>query len=307
MEFAATSERSKRAYLALIGLAVGDALGAHFETNHTDRRLESHFRVPYGPWQWTDDTEMAASIVLMLRQKGYIDPDELAQSFAQHFDPARGYGPGARLTLQRIREGALWSVAAQSLYGGTGSLGNGAAMRAAPVGAYFADDLDAVVEAAWLASQVTHAHPEGIAGGVAVAVATAAAWRLQAKRDQLSVRREFYHLLLDLLPNSAVRDGIARARKLNGVRARVAAMELGNGSQVTAADTVPYAIWCAGESLDHYPEAIWNAISSGGDLDTNAAIAGGIVVQYTGGAGVPPDWMASLEPLPAWIHEGAPV
>lgn len=67
------------------------------------------------------------------------------------------------------------SEEAGRLFGGSGSFGNGAAVRVAPLGAYFAEDLDRVVAAATKSAEVTHAHPEGIAGAVEVAVAAATA------------------------------------------------------------------------------------------------------------------------------------
>lgn len=54
-----------------------------------------------------------------------------------------------------------------------GSMGNGAAMRVAPIGAYFADDLDKVLSHARASAEVTHGHREGIAGAMATAVASA--------------------------------------------------------------------------------------------------------------------------------------
>lgn len=62
-----------------------------------------------------------------------------------------------------------WKDLSQQLFKGTGSFGNGAAMRITPVGAYFADDLEAVVKQAHLSAQITHSHPEGAAGAIAVA------------------------------------------------------------------------------------------------------------------------------------------
>jgi ADP-ribosylglycohydrolase len=56
------------------------------------------------------------------------------------------------------------------MFGGRGSYGNGAAMRVAPLGAYLADDLKAVRENAILSAQITHIHPEGIAGAIAQSV-----------------------------------------------------------------------------------------------------------------------------------------
>ncbi len=75
---------------------------------------------------------------------------------------------------------------------------------------------------------------------------------------------------------------------------------LGNGTHVTAQDTVPFTLWCAAHHLSDYTEAVWVAISALGDRDTTAAIVGGIVASYVGAAGIPTDWRAAREPLPEW-------
>src|SRR5256885_69567 len=69
-----------------------------------------------------------------------------------------------------------------------GSKGNGGAMRVAPVGAYFADDLDALHFHARASAQVTHAHVEGQAGALAVALAAAFAWRRKHAPETLTER-----------------------------------------------------------------------------------------------------------------------
>ncbi len=119
---------------------------------------------------------MAVSIVDQLDETGSIDRDQLAERFAERFDPARGYGAGAYRILSAIGEGTHWRHAAGSAFGGSGSLGNGAAMRVAPLGAFFADDLERCVSEARSSAEVTHAHGEGIAGAIAVAVASALTW-----------------------------------------------------------------------------------------------------------------------------------
>jgi ADP-ribosylglycohydrolase len=69
---------------------------------------------------------------------------------------------------------------------------------------------------------------------------------------------------------------------------------------------VPFAVWTAATFLEDYPAAITACVQAGGDVDTTAAIVGGIVAAYTGtghrpGAiGVPPAWIDTREPLPAW-------
>jgi ADP-ribosylglycohydrolase len=95
---------------------------------------------------------------------------------------------------------------------------------------------------------------------------------------------------------------------LLGRSAAEAAYELGNGSQVTAQDTVPFAAWAAATFLDDYPAAITACVQAGGDVDTTGAIVGGIVVACTGtgdrpgSRGVPREWINQREPLPDWAE-----
>ena len=77
---------------------------------------------------------------------GEIEQDKLASSFVTHYDRLRGYGRGVRALVSRVNKGEDWRDVSKSMFGGTGSYGNGGAMRIAPLGAYYADDLDKVVE-----------------------------------------------------------------------------------------------------------------------------------------------------------------
>ena len=80
-----------------------------------------------------------------------------------------------------------------------------------------------------------------------------------------------------------------------------AVRSLGNGSSITAQDTVPFVLWCAAHHLDSYADAIWLTISGLGDIDTNCAMVGGIVAACTGTEGIPPEWLRRCERLPSWI------
>lgn len=160
---------------SLDGLSVGDALGAQFFVPGRSFPDLQEGKPPAAPGEWTDDTEMACTLVAELREHGRIDRDRLAAAFADRCEPYRGYGPGAVVILHAIRDGVPWQEAAAVAFDGQGSCGNGAAMRVAPLGAYFADDLETVVEQAKLSAEVTHSHTEGIAGAVAVALAAAQA------------------------------------------------------------------------------------------------------------------------------------
>jgi ADP-ribosylglycohydrolase len=295
------------AYDSLAGLSVGDALGAQFFM--VGRSLDELVagRPPAGPWEWTDDTHMACSVAGELRDHAAIDQDRLAAAFAQRCEPNRGYGAGAVVILHEIRDGVPWRQAAGAAFGGQGSCGNGAAMRVAPLGAYHPDRPDVAADQAVRSAEVTHAHPEGIAGAVLVAVAAAraAAARLDGSRPPVA---GFLDQLGPYLTEGVLQRGMSRAAKLVGRPVEEAAYELGNGSRVTAQDTVPFALWAAATYLDDYPAAITACVRAGGDIDTTAAIVGGIVAAYTGigdrsgATGVPQAWIDAREPLPPWAE-----
>jgi ADP-ribosylglycohydrolase len=295
------SERMDRALLSLEGLGIGDALGEMLSYRHAQAvEVIARDLLPAGPWFHTDDTEMAISIVEVLRMLGHIDQDTLVRRFAWRFDrePDRGYGKMTRIQMRAILAGADWHQTAASAFGGQGSMGNGGAMRVAPLGGYFADDLKRVVAESTLSATVTHMHPEGVAGAIAVAVAAAMAWRLRDSPQDLRVAALLNAVLLHT-PESKVRQGLVIAAGTpRTVPSVTVAQALGNGSLVTAPDTVPFAIWCAASHLDDYAGALVATVSCGGDCDTNAAIVGGITALSTGRHSIPAEWRTAREALP---------
>ncbi|MBU8860030.1 MULTISPECIES: ADP-ribosylglycohydrolase family protein [unclassified Micromonospora] len=288
---------------ALAGLSVGDALGSRFFVPGGTVAPWSD-ALPPGPWLWSDDTEMACSVLDVLARHGRIEPDVLALAFAAHYDPARRYGAGAVELLELIRAGTPWPVAAASAFDGQGSCGNGAAMRVAPLGAWHADSARRAAEQARASAEVTHAHPEGVAGAVAVAVAASLAARARLDGDRPDPARLLTAVAGALDPAGEVHRGVRRAAALLGHSVAEAADALGNGSRVTAQDTVPFTLWVAATLLHDYPAAIRACVEAGGDVDTTAAIVGGIVAAYTGvgaAGGVPEGWLTAREPLPGWL------
>jgi ADP-ribosylglycohydrolase len=199
--------------------------------------------------------------------------------------------------LPEILAGVPWRVAASALFQGTGSLGNGGAMRVAPVAGYFADDLTRVVREARASAEVTHYHPEGQAGALAAAVAGAWAWQASTGREPLR-RERLFEVVLAHTPHGATRAGIEEALALPpDTPIETVVQALGNGSRVTAPDTVPFTLWCASRHLDNYADALWTTVSGCGDLDTTCAIVGGIVVLATGRDGIPAAWLRRREAL----------
>ena len=288
-------DRLKRAHLSLSGLSIGDAFGELFFCQNPEEAIRRR-ELPPGPWPYTDDTVMAISIVEVLERAGKIDPDLLGERFAARYfqEPGRGYGHAAHDVLAAIGAGQPWRQAATSLFGGEGSMGNGGAMRAAPIGAYFAGDIEAAADNGRLSAMVTHAHPEGQAGAIAVAVAAAIVATQRAEEPRADRGRALLETVIEFTPAGPTRDGLVLAMNLPAETSIAAAVaELGNGSRVMSPDTVPFAIWCAARHLDDYKEALWNTVSGLGDRDTTCAIVGGIV--SLAGEGVPSDWREKTE------------
>jgi ADP-ribosylglycohydrolase len=78
----------------------------------------------------------------------------------------------------------------------------------------------------------------------------------------------------------------------------MAAVTLGNGSQVISSDTVPFTLWCAARHLKDYQEALWTTVAGYGDRDTTCAIVGGIVALSSGPGSIPEEWRQAREHLP---------
>jgi ADP-ribosylglycohydrolase len=278
---------------------VGDAFGETLfgAPDQIARRIAKRLISTRRPWRWTDDTAMALSIVEILGRHASIDSDALAAAFTRRWaaDPDRGYGQGTFELLMRLNRGAAWRTEAQRLFGGQGSFGNGAAMRAAPIGAYFAGDPERVRHEALRSAEPTHAHPDGQAGAVAVALAASLA-ATGIEKDKLIPE------VIRLTPQGHVLNRLRRAVELDlEMDPSDAGQELGTGLDVAAHDTVAFCLWVAARHLDSFEEAIWTATSQDGDRDTLGAIVGGIVVLATGAESIPVLWRAAAEPIPSGL------
>lgn len=291
-----TVRRFERALASLRGLSLGDALGSQFFVP-VNYPLLKRRELPPAPWQWTDDTEMACSVLAVLAEHGRIDQDALARSFAEHHDFDRGYGPAVNRMLRLIREGGDWRELAAALFKGQGSWGNGAAMRIAPLGAWYADDPEQATHQAEISAYVTHQHREAVVGAMAVAAAAAIA----ADPAGPPTPTGLLDGVIALVPRSAVGAGLRRARDmLDYSDAGTVAAVLGCGRRTSAHDTVPFALWSAARALGDFEQGFWVTAQVGGDVDTTCAIFGGVVAG--GKAGAPPAaWLERTEELPAWI------
>lgn len=137
------------------------------------------------------------------------------------------------------------------------SCGNGSAMRVSPVG-WYAKTLEECEKIAELSAEITHNHPDGIAGAQATAGAIFLA-RNGADKEEIKKYIEKYYSVDFTL------DEIRPSYEFWGINSK----------------TVPQAFRCFYEAED-FEDTIRNAISIGGDSDTVAAIAGSIAEAYYG-------------------------
>lgn len=289
-------DRIKYAKCALDGIALGDCFGqTFFMPDEIARQRIKDREILNAPWHFTDDTVMAIGIYRILEKYGKINQDELARVFAENYalDWHRGYGGTAHSILRSIGEGNNWRKVASEAFDGMGSMGNGGAMRVAPIGAYFADDLDKVLYYAKASAEVTHAHIEGIVGAMAAAIGSALI--LNKKLGHYSGEGEsFLRDIADKLPESDTKYKILSAisiKKNNSIDFVVSV--LGNGMNLTAQDTVPFCLWCVAYFYASVEEALWTAVSALGDRDTICAIVGGMVSLFADE--LPQQWLSYME------------
>lgn len=275
----------------LLGLAVGDALGSHFE-GQTPAWIGARFsstnellaNPPIPPWSYTDDTQMAIGVAESLIKDGAIIEQSLCAAFVENYDPSRGYGRGARVVLNAMADGEDHKFWANEMFPG-GSYGNGAAMRVAPVGLFFFDDRDRLHEEARLSSLPTHVHPLGIEGAQLIAHAIAIC--LTANTFDRDV------FFSELTGRAVEPDYLAKLAVARNASCRDDLHQLGNG--IAAQDSVVTAIGCFALTPNSYEQVIGNAILLGGDTDTIAAMSGAIAGAFLGEAAIPRKLVEALE------------
>ena len=269
----------------LLGLAVGDALGAPYEgltgfdIYHGFGPPGSVVKNPSGePLYYTDDTEMMIGVAETLVEAGTVDEPRLVRAFAENYHPERGYGQGARKVIERMCRGK-----------DCGSFGNGAAMRVAPVGLLFAHDPDEVWRQAEASARPTHTHPVGIEGAQVLALAIA----LLTRTDTFD-RAAFFRPLRSRVVTEEFQWHLRVAAKL-----RLGDPVSGLGSTLHAHRSVVTALACFANTPGDFESAVGLAIGLGDDTDTVAAMTGALVGAFAGLAAVPPGLLAKLEDGPA--------
>lgn len=233
----------------MMGAVIGDVAGSQYEFGGEKTKLFPLFTRDSHP---TDDSIMTVAVGCAC-----VDADLDDEASFKHE------------VIKRMKElGRLYPYAG---YGGMFyrwimsdvskpyySYGNGSAMRVSPVG-WAADSLEEAERLAKWSAEVTHNHPEGIKGAQAVAAAIYLARTGKSKEEiEKYISDNYYSLdftLDEIRPDYAF--------------------------DVTCQGSVPQAIKCFLEAVD-FEDAVRNAISLGGDADTQACIAGSIAEAYFG-------------------------
>jgi ADP-ribosyl-[dinitrogen reductase] hydrolase len=266
-----------RARAALLGVAVGDALGAttEFMTPAQVRERHGVLREIVGggwlklsPGQVTDDTEMTLCVARGIVGSGRWDLGPIADRFAQWLskDPA-DVGATCRRGIEGyIEQGRLEAPPDEQ------GAGNGAAMRVAPVALYTLGDEGLLDRLAVEQARITHHHP--LSDAACVSVGT------MIQRGLLGAP------LQDL--RAAAEDLAARHPEF-----RLEGYD-GNSSAYVV-DTLR-TVFDAFFTTDTFEECVVKTVNRGGDADTTGSIAGAVAGARYGLAAIPQRWLRALDP-----------
>ena len=279
---------------SMLGSALGDAIGELAFHNSSMERLSQKLEL-VKELIYTDDTAMAVGIVESILERGYLDPENLGETFQKNFErePWRGYASGPPTIFATVTQtGMTYIEAAKSLFGGRGSFGNGAAMRVAPIGLVYHDSLD-LYEKVQLSASVTHAHPVGIDGAAVQAKAVSLAIRMDPAGEFSP--NEFLNNLLNFARTQHMENKLLLVQRMiaENVSPVRAAQQIGRS--VTAHESIPFAIYSFLLHPRSFEDCLFCAVLNGGDRDTLGAMACAISGAYLGIDALPRTWLKKLE------------
>jgi ADP-ribosylglycohydrolase len=278
---------------AALGTFVGDAMGAEVE-GWSRGQIKARYGIlsRIGQGIYSDDTEMMIGIMEALEENPAFDPALTARRFLANFHSLRNYGARIYGIMDQLRKGSPWDQV------GTDSWGNGGAMRIAPIGFFFYDDGDLLRENALLCTQITHKHPQALAGALAQAMAVGMAARKGIEGEVFDSRAFLDEIVAGVEGvDSAMAAEIKRIKDLDrggDLEARIKLIASAFPRDVSALGAVPPALASFLVS-DDFEATVVTAINGGGDTDTIGAMAGAIAGAYYGYSSIPPAWLDPLE------------
>lgn len=280
-----------RAIGALLGLAVGDAVGTTLEFKTRDSYPRLTDMIGGGPFRlrpghWTDDTSMALALADSLIENSEFDPADLMRRFVAWHDKGEYSCTGTCFDIGMTVSTALsrWTRTGDPIAGSIdpNSAGNGSLMRLSPVAIRHWQDRETLRKVAAIQSQTTHGAPEAVSACIAYADLIADAIAGRPRHEVLAPRQGAYAGKIERIMRGSWR-GATR-------------QEIDSSGYV--AHSLEAALWSIGRTSD-FRSAILTAANLGGDADTTAAIAGQLAGALYGASGIPAEWLEKV----AWREE----
>ena len=323
---------------SLLGLAIGDALGAPHEGLGAQQiRAHYHLVTDYvdgarawkkKPYRWrlpglyTDDTQQALALADVVLARGEVDLDHLAAIYLDMATPEEGYagahrgvGRSFRQVLAELRRGVAPELTGQA------SAGIGAAMRIAPLALYFSEDADALHDAVFNASLMTHRDVRSIMGAMAVAstirrvlageardaslifrvaadVARAETRIIAEAGDRVASLKDYGRSMSQAIARTESLLEMPRDRALAGL---VEEANRHGAEPVCRRPTMGFPPACIPTCLylflttDHFEDALIEVVNLGGDADSTGAILGSIAGAFHGVDAIPDRWLIGLQ------------
>jgi ADP-ribosyl-[dinitrogen reductase] hydrolase len=280
-----------RARGVMLGLAVGDALGAALEWSHPEQ-IEQRYGGPLRDlvaspvWElgeWTDDTAMAVALAESLADRGGYDENDLvARYLVWSRSKPKDIGVTVSKALARARtpDDARAAAARWHEESGGKSAGNGALMRTAPIAIRYRRNAEELIRVSRAEAELTHHDP--LAGEVCAFFNMTLAAHLNGRTPRRSTTE----------PGRAAFEApeLSRDQLLELVQRQI-------GFVLTA---LRVAFWSCAHT-DSFEGAVVAAANLGGDADTNAAVTGALAGAQYGAGAIPERW---LEPLHRRDHIG---
>ena len=283
-------EQRDRIVGSMLGLALGDALGAPFEFLR-GRNIPDPIPALELPWMGlppgstTDDTAMARNLVRSLVEREGFDQDDLIRRHVEWIasDPP-DVGALTGRVLRRVQRGEDAVAVAREVWEQRGpevSAGNGSVMYCAPLGLAYAHRPAELFELAPRLSALTH-YDERCRTAVLVVTLTVAAL----------VRGEE--------PATAVREALSQVEQHQGGEELEYLVEAAGGARAIDGPDQGFCLFTAGVGLQalvregDLETELRRVVSLGGDTDTNGAVAGSLLGAQGGVEALPLDWLARL-------------
>lgn len=281
-----------RARGLLVGLAIGDALGANLEFTITDHTDVTDERIAFydGMWPkgaWTDDTSMALCLAHSLLERHGYDSYDVMTKYQRWVDegycsydnqPAGDVGIQTRDAIDRFQREPI----IDNFDGRSDRAGNGTLMRLAPVViATLRCPISETVKLAQFSARETHYSWEAEAGAEVFAA-------LLRQAVELGDKEKIIHV--EQFSTSAVYDDISSRVLAGSVKSNQAYLEDLGGYVV---DALTIAVWGL-RNFSDFESGLRVVIKLGGDTDTNGAIYGQLAGGYYGYEAIPEAWRAEL-------------